>query len=542
MIIRRIIATIRVILIFMLASIFCQQVRAEGNLKEIVRLQNQAIKEDRLDDAIDYGKIALSAYRNGQSDSIIWHALDKGGDACVSMRRYFEALDFYMASVEFGGKYAHSRSKAIGLNNIGNIYETFGDYESARHYFTKSYEQAERSGDKYMMAASLLNLVNTCCLLGDIENAEKYYQEQQKYTLHTPNETLFWRYLSDTSLDLAKNNFHDAIMHSLKAKEIGLTNNFRQDIISLSLDRLGKAYYGLEMYDSVISNSKLITNTPNAIVLYPDILANTYCLLADTYEKKEMKDSVDKYRLLYLHLSDSIFDRRKFNAAKDLIYTYEDKEVQSHIFNLNDRIHTRNIWIIVASCALIIALCIATIIYFNNRRLLKANELLVSKNKELLSQANESQRLREQLVELYERLDESPATPSTSPSLDLSEQQLVILLRNITRVMHDESVITDQSFSISRLAQLVHSNTTYVSAAINQTYQKNFKTYLNEYRVRLAAQRLLENGTLTIQAIAESAGFKSASNFISAFKKVMGMNPSIYRRHGGFNTSDDTDS
>lgn len=542
MIIRRILTTIRIILIFIFALFFCQQVRAEGNLSEIIRLQNQAIKEDRLEDAIDYGKIALTAYRNGQSDTIIWHALDKGGDACVSMRRYFEALDFYMASVEFGGKYAHSRSKAIGLNNIGNIYETFGDYESARHYFTKSYEQAQRSGDKYMMAASLLNLVNTCCLLGDIENAEKYYQEQQKYTLHTPNETLFWHYLSDTSLDLAKGNFHEAIKHSLKARDIGLANNSRQDLIALTLDRLGKAYYGLEMYDSVIANSRSIINVHDAIILYPDILANTYGLLADTYERKEMKDSVDKYRLMYLHLSDSIFDRRKFNAAKDLIYTYEDNEVQSHIFNLNDRIHTRNIWIFVASCALLIALCITTIIYFNNRRLLKANELLVSKNKELSSQANENQKLREQLVDLYERLDDSTATSTSSPSLDLSEQQLVILLRNITRIMQDESVITDQSFSISRLAQLVHSNTTYVSAAINQTYQKNFKTYLNEYRVRLAAQRLLENGTLTIQAIAESAGFKSASNFISAFKKVMGMNPSVYRKHGGFNKSDDIDA
>lgn len=525
----------------MLASFFFLHVRAEGDLKEIIRLQNQAIKEDRLEDAIDYGKIALTAYRNGQSDSIIWHALDKGGDACVSMRRYFEALDFYMASVEFGGKYSHSRSKSIGLNNIGNIYETFGDYESALHYFTKSYEHAERSDDKYMMAASLLNLVNICSLLGDVENAEKYYAEQQKYSLHTPMETVFWRYLSDTSLDLAKNNFHDAIKHSLKARDIGIANHFRQDLISLTLERLGKAYYGLEMYDSVIANSNYIINTPNATVLFPDILANTYGILADTYEKKELKDSVDKYRLLYLHLSDSIFDRRKFNAAKDLIYTYEDNELKSHIFNLNDRIHTRNIWIIVASCALIIALSIATIIYFNNRRLLEANGLLVSKNKELLSQSNENQRLREQLVDLYERLEDSSATTPTSSSLDLSEHQLMILLRNITRIMQDEAVITDQSFSITRLAQLVHSNTTYVSAAINQTYNKNFKTYLNEHRVTLAAQRLLENDTLTIQAIAESAGFKSASNFISAFKKVMGMNPSVYRKHGGFKTSDDTE-
>ena len=37
-------------------------------------------------------------------------------------------------------------------------------------------------------------------------------------------------------------------------------------------------------------------------------------------------------------------------------------------------------------------------------------------------------------------------------------------------------------------------------------------------------------GNYSIQGISESVGFKSASNFIAAFKKTTGMTPSLYQK------------
>ena len=37
-------------------------------------------------------------------------------------------------------------------------------------------------------------------------------------------------------------------------------------------------------------------------------------------------------------------------------------------------------------------------------------------------------------------------------------------------------------------------------------------------------------GCYNIHGIAESVGYKSTSNFISAFKKVTGMTPSLYKK------------
>lgn len=67
----------------------------------------------------------------------------------------------------------------------------------------------------------------------------------------------------------------------------------------------------------------------------------------------------------------------------------------------------------------------------------------------------------------------------------------------------------------------------------HQTYGKNFKTLLNELRVQEASKMLddFENyGNYTIQAISEDVGYKSSTSFILAFKRIVGMTPSVYQK------------
>lgn len=537
--------TLYIVISILIGFAFTCSSHAAEDIRHIVEHQKAAMRNGKYQDAIDDGKKILSAFNSGASDSLIWRGLDMGGNACVSVRRYAEALDFYKASVEFGEKQHHSRIKAIGLNNIGNIYEIFGDYESSRNYFIRCYEEAEASRDDYMMGASLLNLVNICSLLGNIKEAIHYYELLPLHNLHTPEETIFWRYLSRVSIDLAEKKYDEAVANSDNAYRTAITNGFRPDLIAMVHDRKQKAFSGLGMTDSVISNCKAVINHPQAMELFPDLLADSYNMMADAYGKSEVtgkNDSVNKYRLLYLNLADSVFDRRKFNAARDRIMEYEDNEVKSHIFNLNDKIHTRNIWIVSIIALLAAVSSILLLIHYNNRRLQSANRHLVAKNQELMQVVSEAQSLREQLVESYEKLakyessytnedkDGTDMGQRDTPRHDLSDHQVNILVRDISRVMQDSEVISDSAFSIVQLAQMVHSNTTYVSSVINNVYGKNFKTYLNEFRIRIACKELIENDMLTIQAIAESVGFKSASNFIAAFKKATGMNPSAYRK------------
>ena len=107
------------------------------------------------------------------------------------------------------------------------------------------------------------------------------------------------------------------------------------------------------------------------------------------------------------------------------------------------------------------------------------------------------------------------------------------LLRKIRRVMENVETFCNPDFSLPVLAEMVDSNTFYVSQVINSTYNENFRTFIYEYRVKEAMNRLVDTekyGNYNIHGIAESVGYKSTSNFISVFKKVTGMTPSLYKK------------
>lgn len=161
-------------------------------------------------------------------------------------------------------------------------------------------------------------------------------------------------------------------------------------------------------------------------------------------------------------------------------------------------------------------------IYKVNRRLVATQRLLIKKHQEHSHQ-----------LEVQNEIFTSIGNNSDSDSDDelLPKKQADILLMSIAHVMEDSDTVCNPDFSLSTLAQLVGSNTKYVSWVINKNYGKNFKTYLNEYRIRTASQLLVDTnkfGNLTIAGIAEKVGFKSPASFHQAFKKIYAMTPAAY--------------
>lgn len=119
------------------------------------------------------------------------------------------------------------------------------------------------------------------------------------------------------------------------------------------------------------------------------------------------------------------------------------------------------------------------------------------------------------------KTDEADKKERTAAAL-LSEEQKNLLLNKINTVMADMSVISRSDFNLNTLAQMVGSNTKYVSWAINDVYGKNFRQFLSEYRIREACRRLSDKehyGNMTLQAIYEELGYNSAASFIQAFKR-----------------------
>jgi YesN/AraC family two-component response regulator len=100
-------------------------------------------------------------------------------------------------------------------------------------------------------------------------------------------------------------------------------------------------------------------------------------------------------------------------------------------------------------------------------------------------------------------------------------------------VLDNPDIICQQDFTLSQLAKMINSNTTYVSQVINESYGMAFSNLLGSQRIRIAC-RWMEDparvGSITIEAIASASGFKSRTAFINAFKRETGLKPSEFLR------------
>lgn len=86
------------------------------------------------------------------------------------------------------------------------------------------------------------------------------------------------------------------------------------------------------------------------------------------------------------------------------------------------------------------------------------------------------------------------------------------------------------NFSIRQLAEMLNSNTAYVSAALNKIGNKKFNQLVNEYRIKQVLDDL-ENGLhqqFTMEYIYKNAGFSQQSTFNRVFKEHTGSTPSEF--------------
>ena len=106
----------------------------------------------------------------------------------------------------------------------------------------------------------------------------------------------------------------------------------------------------------------------------------------------------------------------------------------------------------------------------------------------------------------------------------------------VSHAMETSEAWYDPDFSLEQLSDLAGYNSKYVSKAINDRAGKNFRTFLNEYRIREASRRLLDrenSGRYTNEYIGELVGFRSRSTFNTVFKKITGLTPKEYQYQAG---------
>lgn len=94
----------------------------------------------------------------------------------------------------------------------------------------------------------------------------------------------------------------------------------------------------------------------------------------------------------------------------------------------------------------------------------------------------------------------------------------------------NEKVYLDPELSLKQLAASMGEKERAISQAINTLKKRNFKDYINSFRIEHACTLLKEHTNKPIFEVMFESGFNTKGPFNSAFKKITGKTPSDYRK------------
>lgn len=95
-----------------------------------------------------------------------------------------------------------------------------------------------------------------------------------------------------------------------------------------------------------------------------------------------------------------------------------------------------------------------------------------------------------------------------------------------------ERIYLDNTLDRAQVAEMLGISPGYVSELVNTITGDNFSTYINRYRVE-AVKVMITNAEFdnySLLAIGLESGFSSKTTFHTAFKKLTGMTPNVYRK------------
>jgi AraC-like DNA-binding protein len=108
--------------------------------------------------------------------------------------------------------------------------------------------------------------------------------------------------------------------------------------------------------------------------------------------------------------------------------------------------------------------------------------------------------------------------------------EMEALFLKIDQFMHENRPFTKQSLSIHELSAEIGIPVYSLSKVINMVKGVNFNKWLNQYRIAyfILLYQNPDNQQLTLEALAQKAGFISRITFIKNFKQEMGDTPAQY--------------
>ena len=415
-------------------------------------------------------------------------------------------------------------AKASLADRLVNLSDNYQSRPSLKPW-EKAYRQAVKSQDIESACICVITLVSLAVSNGFGNEIEEELKDFKRIDI--PDSIPFKDFViklcsgatafAHKDYELALNVFKDLSHVSLR--DLHPSNAAQFNIVSLSLQSvaLDSLHRAVEVLQ-VLKDIERITSEQHI----DDQRINALALICDYYTNHGNTALAKEYELKYYKAKDEFINRSKLLSVEQQKFLLEVEELGEEVKDLETQQRIRDLVIMGFGLLALIIIGILIFVWRNYQNTRQRNLLLFQKNQELLAvEAQEKERRAQQgEVKKYK------SSPMDDPAKDELLQRLYVALES------NQSVY-EEGFTLDQLAQLVDVNSNYVSQVINEKTGSNFNTFINEYRIKEACRRLSDpetRGTYTVEAIGQSLGFKSRTNFTAIFKKFTGMTPAAYQR------------
>ena len=540
---------------------------SDASIDYIMKKAEHYLNAGHSDTALVYYMVACNRMNDKLSDKDKQQcamAYLKKGNILYMKGNYAGALSAYFSGLRIYSAYKDRREIGHFYNNIANVYCVFDDYAKGLSYYKKGYEYCHKYGDKANAYKILANMTAVSTQIGNTKEARKYHRMSEMVKNPADKENCYMSIFNFALILMTEKNYREAINTCNDLLDYAVNNKMSPRYICSAYRELYKNYMSLGNRDSTLKYLRLCEST----AVKHGILHSCFDVLvkyADFYDSVGNYKAASRYRARYQHEKDSIFNTNEFDAVKNEQTLYEMDKYDKYIASLNERekerlqtISRQRLTIAGVTVVTAVIGVLLLLVYRQKGKIDKSYNDLFVINRDFVKQQEFT---RQRMLELSNRLKSSEAelaalrasqehsdgageAPDTAvattaddadgknKTLAISEDMRRKLLDAVIDVMENSTEFCSSDFSLARLASLVGSNSKYVSLVINDTFHKTFKNYVNDYRIRLACLRMADTGTYgsyTLNAIAESVGFKSYTTFVELFRKVVGITPSMYK-------------
>ncbi len=525
------------------------------------------MNENRLDSALLYLTIVANTAAQGHSsdDSILaMKAYNKCGIINFYNKNYHGAYSNYKKAIKAGGE-----SKAYWVNNnIAIILNLFGAYDESEEICVDTYFKARKVSDWPHLIHIYSNLLNQSFMNDRLANISDIIKDYSSLNIPKEGDVSFMDEVTKGIVSANNSKYDEAISHFkkalLQADSTSHPDRARIDCATY----IAKTFTNAGNPDSALfylDRARVIGNGDDL----GDHLVDIYRLMADSHTALGQPHKANEYMLLHYALKDSISSMSDFSSIKRLDLNYEIGNYENKIMQVNKEKEQSQRYLLIISITTLVFISLFIFMIVQNKRLRDSNKSLFDKNVEILKASDtekahymeaKNSKVNHLLKEVHSpdnnvttsiplvseaNADIDTDVTDASTRLTIPESEQTRIKQAIEEFFYSSEEWMQSDFSLSRLCEIAGSNKLYVSQVINDVMGTNFHSLLNHHRINEARRRLLDvknYGGMPIEAIAESLGYKSRSNFSKNFKKYTGLNPKEYVIFAQGSQSDSLDS